>query len=67
MPAPKRPNTAAATEASVAARRRAADERLAAQLYSRGWLLMAPENAEEIRRGATISLDNEWYPKATND
>lgn len=50
MPAPKTPNTSAATEASVAARRRTADEKLATQLRSRGWTCHGPKLAEGERR-----------------
>ncbi len=54
--------SAEARARSAAARRRQADERLAAQLYARGWILVAPERAAEVRGGASLSLDDEWWP-----
>lgn len=44
MPAPKRPNTAAAT----AAVRRRGDETAAARLRSHGWIVISPEVAEAL-------------------
>lgn len=46
MPAPKRPNTAAAT----AAVRRAAQERKASALRAEGWVCIPPEAATEAGR-----------------
>jgi hypothetical protein len=44
MPAPKRPNTAAAT----AAVRRRGDETAAARLRDHGWLVLPPEVIAEL-------------------
>jgi hypothetical protein len=44
MPAPKRPNTAAAT----AAVRRRGDETAAARLRDHGWLVLPPEAIAEL-------------------
>ncbi len=57
MPAPKNPNTAAATEASVAARGRKADERLAERLRSRGWACIPPEALETACGSTACALD----------
>jgi hypothetical protein len=46
MPAPKRPNTTAATE-SV---RRRGDETAAVRLRKRGWLVLPPEAVNELPR-----------------
>ena len=45
MPAPKNPNTAAATAVLV----RRAQERKAAELTAAGWLVFAPESADAVR------------------
>jgi hypothetical protein len=44
MPAPKKPNTAAAT----AAVRRRGDETAAARLREHGWLVLSPEAAADL-------------------
>lgn len=43
MPAPKRPNTAAATAAVV----RRGQETMAAKLRAAGWTVIPPEDADE--------------------
>lgn len=48
MPAPKRPNTAAATEAAAAVARRRGQETKAADLRDAGWLVFPPEQAAEV-------------------
>jgi hypothetical protein len=48
MPAPKRPNTAAATAASAAGRKRAAQERQADKLRADGWVVIPPEHATRV-------------------
>jgi hypothetical protein len=42
MPAPNRPNTGAATDASVAARRRGKHEKWAVEMRSAGWIVAKP-------------------------
>jgi predicted Rossmann-fold nucleotide-binding protein len=42
MPAPNRPNTGAATAASVAARQRTAQERKAVELRAADWIVAEP-------------------------
>lgn len=49
MPAPKNPNTSAATEASVAARARAKHNKWAAEMRAAGWIVEPPG-----RNGSTI-------------
>lgn len=44
MPAPKKPNTAAAT----AAVRRRGDETAAARLRAHGWLVLSPEAIDQL-------------------
>ncbi len=44
MPAPKRPNTAAATAAVL----RRGDETAAARLRNHGWLVLSPEAVAEL-------------------
>jgi hypothetical protein len=49
MPAPKTPNTSAATEASVAARRRAKHERMAHELrQDENYLVLSREQVTEM-------------------
>lgn len=69
MPRPKTPNTSAATKASVASRARAKHERMAAELHTAGWYLVAPERAEDVRVLVSNSSsyeedwpDAEWKP-----
>lgn len=49
MPAPKNPNTAAATEAV----RRRGQETMAAKLRAAGWVVIAPEDAPRERPAQT--------------
>jgi hypothetical protein len=42
MPAPKKPNTAAATAAIAAKRRRLRHERMATELREAGWTVIPP-------------------------
>lgn len=52
MPAPKRPNTAAAT----AAVRRRGDETAAARLRAHGWVVISPEQVEALPAELAASL-----------
>lgn len=52
MPAPKRPNTAAAT----AAVRRRGDETAAARLREHGWLVIPPERVAQLPDDITRRL-----------
>lgn len=54
MPAPKRPNTAAAT----AAVRRRGSETMAAKLREAGWLAVAPEHADAVLTAVQFALDD---------
>lgn len=65
MPAPKRPNTTAATEAAAVSARRRRLLAAAGDLYDAGWLLVAPDHAVEARRSLAITPDGnsvEWRP-----
>jgi hypothetical protein len=55
-----RPRTAAAT----AARMRAKEDRMAAELRGRGWLVIAPEHAIEVERAARKSGALAGAPRA---
>lgn len=54
MPAPKRPNTAAAT----AAVRRRGDETAAARLRRHGWLVVPPEVVAELLAETVERVNN---------
>lgn len=58
MPAPKNPNTAAATAAVL----RRGDETAAKRLYERGWYLVAPDRADEVRAivAGSGSYEEDW-------
>lgn len=53
MPAPKRPNTAAATEAV----RRRGQETMAAKLREAGWVALSPETIETYRACGGLAAD----------
>lgn len=53
MPAPKRPNTAAATEAV----RRRGQETQAAKLRAAGWVVMSPEETEGYLESGGLAAD----------
>lgn len=59
MPAPKRPNTAAAT----AAVKRKAQERRAAELRDAGWVVLSPEAMEEDVCGRNVCLLAELHTR----
>jgi len=63
MPAPKRPNTAAAT----AVIRRRGDETAAARLRKAGWLVVPPEVLAELPAEllayAAVHMPKGWRPK----
>lgn len=54
MPAPMRPNTAAAT----AATRRRGDETAAARLRSHGWIVVPPEVAADLPADVIERVNN---------
>lgn len=54
MPAPKRPNTAAAT----AAVRRRGDETAAARLRAHGWIVIPPEAVAQLPPEAVYRVNN---------
>lgn len=54
MPAPKSPNTAAATAAVL----RRGDETAAARLRSHGWLVIPPEAVAELPSGTIERVNN---------
>lgn len=62
MPAPKRPNTAAAT----AAVRRRGDETAAARLRSHGWLAVPPEAIEGLR-DEIAEMTADWWGRGVID
>ncbi len=55
MPAPRRPNTAAATAAVV----RRAQERKANELTAVGWLVVPPEHALAVARVLAATADSD--------
>lgn len=48
MPAPKRANTAKATETATARRVRAGQETQATKLREQGWVVIPPEHADQV-------------------
>jgi hypothetical protein len=63
MPAPKRPNTAAAT----AAVRRRGDETAAARLRAHGWLAVPPERIAAWQRAVLVDQHLPGCPAAFSD
>jgi hypothetical protein len=58
MPAPKNPNTAAATAAATARRQRTAQERRAGELRAVGWLVVPPEAVAELPTEVVDRVNN---------
>jgi 3-methyladenine DNA glycosylase Tag len=61
MPAPKRPNTAAAT----AAVRRRGQETMARRLREAGWLVVPPEQVEDTQAALAYAqrhMEKGWRP-----
>jgi 3-methyladenine DNA glycosylase Tag len=65
MPAPKRPNTAKATETAAALARRRGQETKAAALREAGWLVVPPEQVEDTQAALAYAqrhMEKGWRP-----
>jgi len=62
MAAPKRPNTKAATEASVAGRRRGKHARMATELHAAGWTVIPPDTCPDVCPACGVDLKSDGYP-----